>query len=237
MARAATVLIGVQARSTSERLPDKCRMMIADKTMIEHVMDICLCAAEFINTRKDKMKIHCDVALLIPEGDPLGQFDRRYETIYGSESDVLGRYVRGFEAYYPDYIARVTGDCPLIPEYVITTLIRESVYNNADYTTNIIPEIRTEPDGFDCEILSAKLLSWLDANATGKDDREHVTTYLQHSRPEWVRVSPSIGYIDLSHLKYSVDTPEDLDRVRRKYVDLQRKLEIAQSIKGKIIRL
>ena len=46
--------------------------------------------------------------------------------------------------------------------------------------------------------------------------REHVTPYL-YRHPERFRIQGVFNAVDLSHLRWTVDTPEDLEFVRRIY--------------------
>jgi len=201
--------------------------MLGDKPIVEHVIDTCKRAATFIEGMPGH-DVACSVALLIPHGDPLLKYEKSLPVIQGPEDDVLKRYATAAEQSYPDYIVRITADCPLLPEFVITSMVKYSLRGGYDYVTNIIPEFRTAIDGHDCEVLSHKLLSYLDKTAVDAEDREHVTTFLGKHAPLWMRLYGVIGYYDLSHIKLSVDTEEDLVAVRKQYAAVERKLEIAR---------
>ena len=94
-----------------------------------------------------------------------------------------------------------------------------------DYVSNTDPNCRTMPDGFDCEVISARLLDWLDKNALDLKYREHVTSMLYEHKPDWAKCGQFSAYIDESYLKISVDTQEDLEMVRAHHEIMQKKID------------
>ena len=221
------IVIGIQARSTSTRLPGKSSFDLGSKTVIEHVIDRCNKSADWLN-KNTIMDFKASVWLLIPKGDRLKELKGNFHTLEGSEPDVLSRYVQMAAECYPDYICRITGDCPLIPEFIISSIIKSAVKGDNDYTSNTIPEFRTSIDGHDCEVLSNRMLQWLDKEAHSALDREHVTTRIMRDPPEWARIHPIIGYYDLSDIKLSVDTQLDMDAVKHQYESVADKITAAR---------
>lgn len=212
------VLIAIQARSGSTRLPRKAFELIGERRMLDHVIDSCRKAAHYLGTRPSPTKPEVDVALLVPEGDPIGkEFARGVEVVHGPEQDVLSRYYLALERLTPDYIVRITGDCPLIPDFLIAKHITTAIKGRYDYVSNVDEETRTAIDGHDCEVLSARMLGWLHGAAETASDREHVTLLARREPPDWARRGAVLNYHDQSHLKLSVDTAEDLARVREEY--------------------
>lgn len=230
------VVIGIQARSTSHRFPRKVFQKIGEKMMISHVLEACERSARYMNGQMGQNKTVTEVALLVPYKDELvGALYRRrgLSIIEGPEDDVLARYVMAARKLEADYIVRVTGDCPLIPPYLITKHVTTARMNGYDYLSNVDDTARTAADGTDCEVISRKLLEWLDVNATDKADREHVTTLARRAPPEWASTGHVIGHLNLSGLKLSVDTEEDLERVRGEYEKLQNAIHSAEAKNGK----
>lgn len=74
---------------------------------------------------------------------------------------------------------------------------------------------------------------WLDENAKNPDDRQHVTTMIRREPPRWAKMGIVIDYLDLSELKLSVDTKEDLERVREAYNRVKSKTEYGKQKYGK----
>lgn len=227
------VSIGIQARSTSTRLPGKVHEKIGNKTVLQHVMESCLKAALYLNNWSSK-KLLVDVFLLVPYGDEIvKRVSSEIPVIEGPEEDVLSRYMMLLHQADPDFVCRITADCPLIPSFIISKLITIAAMNDYDYLSNAHERCRTSPDGFDCEVISKKGLSYLNTEVKNKSDREHVTLAFRHSTPSWARVGNIIGHLDHSHLALSVDTVEDLNRVRNEYQELENKLLNSYALFGK----
>lgn len=202
----------IQARSTSTRLPGKIFEKIGNKQILQHVLDTCESSARYTSKMKSKHGIVAEVAIVVPFGDEIINQYGRYVIIQGPEHNVLTRYLRAAKELKSDYIVRITSDCPFIPAYVISKMISISVENELDFFTNADPRYRTHPDGWDCEVMSMRMLEWLDENAAG-DDREHVCSLLSKHVPSWANVAYSVGIVDFSGEKFSIDTKEDLDRL------------------------
>lgn len=228
------VLIGIQARSTSERLPEKCFKMIGDKMMLEHVLDSCKSAASYLNRHTAKTGVAVKVALLVPFRDPIEvKFARKSQIIQGPEHDVLSRYKSAADMTESDYIVRITGDCPLIPAWVISKHIKIAMLNSYDYLSNGNEGIRTSLDGIDCEVISKKLLDYIDDIACEPPDREHVTLMARRDPPSWARMGFVGGSFDFSNIKLSVDTEDDLERVRDEYRRVTEKNSAAERKYGR----
>lgn len=235
MAYINNVLIGIQARSTSSRFPRKSFAMLGDKPLLQHVIDACQKSAVYENKFSIKKGTLVKVCVLVPYGDEISK-SFRANIIEGPEDDVLTRYVMAAEKTNADYIVRITADCPLIPPFLISKHITAAVMNKHDYLSNVDERIRTNFDGLDCEVISKEALAWLNENATDPKDREHVTTKFRREPPKWANVGHVVGYADFSDVKLSVDTPEDLERVRKHYDKIQNAIDSAGSFAHQVHR-
>jgi spore coat polysaccharide biosynthesis protein SpsF len=185
---------------------------------------------------EDKSNLKVTVALLIPNGDKLGAMRWEIPVFFGPEHDVLTRYVDVARQGNYDFIVRITSDCPEVPSPLISKHIFTAANHSLDYTTNAMTKCRTYPDGFDVQVLSARLLEWLNDAANHVKYREHVANLLEDHRPDWIKIGQVVGYTDNSHLKISVDTQEDLEFVRM-YVDLlQSKIDYAKNNSEILVR-
>lgn len=228
------VVIGIQARTTSTRFPGKVFQKIDDKEMLQHVLDAADGAAQFINKFSDKNMMKVSTVLLIPTGD---EIKKRYEheTIIfeGPEHDVLKRYRLMSDRMKPDFVVRITSDCPLIPPFLIAKHINVALALPYDYTSNVDPVLRTSIDGHDVEVMSRKALEWADDSADNEGDREHVTAILRTKKiPTGFKVAHVIGHLYQPHLKLSVDTPEDLQLVKREYQNIKMAIQRAIDLSG-----
>jgi spore coat polysaccharide biosynthesis protein SpsF len=214
------VLIGLQARSTSTRLPNKVNMQIGGRPMLQWVLDACQIAARFL---RNDSKLNCsvNVALLVPRADYIvSHYRSLVPVIEGSEQDVLSRYATAQREMQAELIVRVTADCLFIPPHHIAKHVKAAIIKGRDYTTNV--HYRTHKEGWDCEVISARLLEWLDQNATTEHDREHVTTLIGKNRPfpfTFEDGKPSICHVinfcDESEVKTSIDTKEEFEHAEK----------------------
>jgi spore coat polysaccharide biosynthesis protein SpsF len=228
------VVIGIQARSTSRRFPRKIFEEIDGKPMLKHVIGTCERAATYMNTHSHKTRTIIKVALLVPYEDEICQvFRKKIHIIEGPEDNVLARYKILSDEYEPDYVARVTADCPLIPSYVIMKHIKLAIVNRYDYVSNVDEQARTAADGMDCEVMSRRMLEYLDQSAKEPSEREHVTLRARTHPPDWAKIGHVVGFLNLSELKLSVDTYEDLERVRKEYARVREAVEKAERLHGR----
>lgn len=225
------VIIAVQARSTSSRLPGKSLELIETQTMTDHVLDSCWSASQYINRNRATHGINSQVVLLVPHDDKLVKsYEGRLEIVQGSETDVLSRYIQACNRYHPTHIVRITGDCPLMSSALITKHIMCAVKDGLDYCSNVTDGCRTFIDGWDVEVMSIDLMHWLDQNAVKEYDREHVTTLCREKPPHWAHFGTVIGRIDFSDIKLSVDTRDELEAVRRNQLQVKEKTSKAKEL-------
>lgn len=199
----------VQARMGSRRLPRKTLALIQGKPMIG-------CVLERLQRAKTLDQIMVATSDR-PMDDDLEVWLKRKGVTYfrGSESDVLDRYYQAARSVSAQTIVRITADCPLIMPDVIDRVVRDFQAGRADYVSNTQPP--TYPDGLDTEVFSFSALERAWKEARSPDEREHVTLYLYRSGLFKTRNILAEHEENGSHLKWSVDHPEDLRLVRRIY--------------------
>ncbi|MCG6537764.1 MAG: acylneuraminate cytidylyltransferase, partial [Syntrophales bacterium LBB04] len=115
--------------------------------------------------------------------------------------------------FHADVIVRLTADCPLLDPDVIDRVVRRFTEEGEgfDYVSNVIEY--TYPDGLDTEVFSAQALERAWQEARLRSEREHVTPYL-YNHPEIFHLANVNHCENISHLRWTVDEPEDLDFVR-----------------------
>jgi len=236
-----SVAIAIQARIASQRLRGKVFERLANGVS---VIESCL-----FNAFDAKNKLHFGRSGMSVKVYLLAPFDEEkvwYEWVeafnHNNSTDlklILGHPSNVFERYKslqlmeePDYIVRLTGDCPLIDSSIIVSIIKDAVKGYHDYTSNVYPEIRTHPDGTDVEVISSSLMRWAISQEKRMTDfaKEHVTPIMREKPPSWASIA-HIGLpgLDESHIKYSVDTREDLDRINKLIMNRITKKDIAES--------
>lgn len=223
------VTIGIQARSTSTRLPGKIFEKIGDREILEHVLDACDQSCIYLNRFSVKSQIRIGLFLLIPQND--AEIIKRYRSkvpiIEGDEYNVLDRFKRLHQQEKSDYYVRVTSDCPFIPPFLISKHVNVAIQGKYDYVSNVDLDTRTSIDGHDVEVISRTALEWLLENAKTAEDLEHVTLAIRKYNPSHLKTAHIIGHVDLSGTKLSVDTQEDLEGAREAYNAIQRKIHTA----------
>jgi spore coat polysaccharide biosynthesis protein SpsF len=200
----------IQARMSSSRLPGKVLKDIAGKPMLAWVVE---------RSRLSKM---VDEVVVVTSTDPsddpveLSCVERGYEVYRGDLYDVLDRYYRAARLYHADVIIRLTGDCPLIDPGVIDHTLEEFFKSGVDFAANRLPPPwkRTYPIGLDTEICTFVALqrAWKEAKETYQ--REHVMPYFYDKQGRF-RVLLVNHDPDYGSMRWTVDTPEDLELVRR----------------------
>jgi len=196
----------VQARMTSTRLPGKVLLPLAGEPMltrlvqrlrrVQHADSIVI--ATTTNTTDEPIAALCNM---------LGVACHR-----GSELDVLSRYADAARLHGADIVVRITSDCPLIDPVLIDQVIAVYQEGGSDYVSNMLPP--TWPYGMAVEVFSASALAQAHAEATQLSEREHVTPFL-YAHPERYRLRNVTSPVDLSQHRWTVDTPEDYELVRR----------------------
>lgn len=204
----------VQARMGSTRLPGKVLHGIAGETMLARVvrrvqqatlLDGVVVAT---TTREQDQVIVAECArLAVP-------------VFRGDEEDVLDRAYRAAEAHRARVPVRVTADCPLIAPDIIDRVVHEFQERQpeVDYASNVWPR-RTFPRGLDVEVMRFDVLERAWREDTDPAWREHVTPYIWRN-PSLFRLHGVMDEVDRSHLRWTVDTHEDLAFVRRIYEHL-----------------
>ena len=222
------VAIIIQARSTSTRFPNKILENVGTRPMLKCVIDNCKASAEYINKINMNKRATALVAMVVPLNDPIIKRWTNCVPIFaGSEQDVLSRYVQAQKELRADYVCRVTSDCPMLPPYIISKHITLAVMNEYDYVSNVDPRFRTSPDRWDCEVISSRMLDWLGQNAQTPEEKEHVTLKARTDPPPWIRHGVTIGFYDLADIKISVDTTDDLEKVRNEWAKVRTKVDTA----------
>ncbi|WDE98194.1 glycosyltransferase family protein [Lentisphaera profundi] len=195
------ILMLIQARMGSSRLPQKVLTEIAEKPLIQHLWDR-LKKSQFIehsaiitttNKEDDQLVAYCNANHI-----PIHR---------GSDWDVLDRFYQS-SLNYPnsDTIVRICSDNPLHSYKVLDFVINQYLGSNVDYFSNSNHEPDYLEDGFDVEIFSKETLHTAWKNAKLLSEREHVTPYIKNSglfKCAWKKACKDY------HFKLSVDTEND----------------------------
>jgi spore coat polysaccharide biosynthesis protein SpsF len=205
------ILAILQARMTSQRLPGKVLKTILERPMLELQIERVL--------RSKKIGRLIIAASSNQEDDPIEVLCNklRIPCFRGDLENVLDRFYQAARKYKPQHVVRLTGDCPLTDPILIDALIDFYLSRGSDYASNC--QEPTLPDGLDAEIFSFAVLEQCWQEAEQPSHLEHVTPFI-HSQPERFDIACYKYHKDLSHLRWVVDEPEDLELVRKIYEKL-----------------
>ncbi|MEW5870891.1 MAG: glycosyltransferase family protein [Chloroflexota bacterium] len=233
--RTPTIAI-IQARMSSSRLPGKVLLDIAGEPMLAWVLS---------RTRQARRVDQVVVATTTePSDDPIAEYCARQAVpcYRGSLHDVLDRYYQAARAFGADSIIRITADCPLIDPVVIdqtvqafrgetdesirarelgikgfaSTLDTQTQATPYDFVANRLPPPwgRTFPIGMDVEVCTFEALETAWKEAGQPHQREHVMPFF-YDHPERFRMLLVDYKDDFGALRWTVDTPQDLQLVRQ----------------------
>jgi spore coat polysaccharide biosynthesis protein SpsF len=202
---AAKVVIIVQARMASSRLPGKVMMPILGKSilslmierlqMVQHPATIVIATSlnnedDIIEQEAAKLKIPC---------------------YRGSLQNLLDRHYQAAILHNADIVLKIPSDCPLIDPRIIDNTLSYFLANSDkfDYLSNLHPA--TYPDGNDVEIMTMECLNKAWENASKPMELEHTTPYIWEN-PEIFRIGNICWETDedmsMSH-RFTIDYYED----------------------------
>ncbi len=193
----------VQARQTSKRLPNKIFLKLNRKTVLKNIY-----------LRLKKSQFLKKIIYLIPENSKnlkLKNYliSENYKFFSGDENNVLKRFYYASKKFNPDYIVRITADCPLVDYRLLDEMINKFLnLKNIEYFSNTIK--RSYPKGLDIEIFTKKALNKTFTNAKKKYDLEHVTPYMKKN----LRTRNFLNEIDYSKHRLTLDTIEDYNNLK-----------------------
>lgn len=201
----------IQARMTSTRLPGKVLMDIAGKPALQRMLERVLrakeldaiCVATTVNETDNPVIALCD--------------ELNVSSYRGDEQDVLGRFVGAAEEAGAKGVVRLTADCPMIDPMVLDEVVAAYRAGGWDYVSNTVE--RTYPDGLDVEVMSLAALQEANERANHPFLREHVTPYISGKRPDLgagnFNSYQVVNAADFAHVRWTLDRPDDLERIRR----------------------
>ena len=193
------VIAVIQARMSSKRLPGKVLLPFAGSTIIETIYKRLSNSSKLSNILVGTSNSKSDdilVSLLAKKG---------FNYYRGSLEDVMARFASICNHYKPDYVVRITGDCPLIDYTIMDKCIDEAVSEQYDYFALLEPY----PDGLDVEIFKSSAITKINKMNLKKYQREHIGQYFLREKNNY-----KVGGIKLFEDKYNdyrltIDRKED----------------------------
>lgn len=197
----------IQARCGSTRLPNKVLKDLFGKPalqrMIERVQRSKLVDEVMVVTSIEKNNLPI-LKLCSEMGVRVG---------IGSEDDVLDRFYQTAKLLNPEYVIRLTADCPCFDAGLLDQAIQE-MRPDTDYLGMMSDSFA---DGLDMEIMKFSALKQAWKEAVHSFEREHVTQFIVRRPERFVlqNFESPIGYF--GNHRWTVDQPEDFELVHRIY--------------------
>ena len=201
----------IQARISSTRLPGKIMLSLAGKSLLEHIIE---------RIRFSKSISDIVIATTTSRADDIianWAYNNSVKCFRGSETDVLNRYYESAKHFGARHIARITSDDPFKDPAIIDAVAELYFNERLDFAYNNNPP--TFAEGLDTEIFSFEALGRAETEAHDPFEREHVTQHF-YRNPRKFRQDNLKSAVDYSHLRWTVDTPDDLKMAEAVYKEL-----------------
>lgn len=194
-----TIVI-IQARMGSSRLPGKILMPLGNVDNLTYVTERC---------KKIQGVEEIIVATsTLSQDNVVEQWCHTHGILCyrGSENDVLSRYIEAAAPYKPDYVIRVTSDCPFVDYEMASEMVSLMEKEQID-----IFDLKGElPRGLAVEMISYKALQYVNQHGHENRHREHVTYYAYEFKEEFNRADFIVDETRIApHLRITLDTDAD----------------------------
>jgi spore coat polysaccharide biosynthesis protein SpsF len=198
-------LIVIQARMGSSRLPGKILMPLGGSSVLGYVVTRCRQVATIADVVVATSRSELD--------DEVEQWCALHHVscYRGSEDDVLSRYIEASAPYAPDYVIRVTGDCPFIDYEFASEVVRAMKDDPADFVIYPDHDLLL-PRGINVELMSYSALLRMDELGHEPRHREHVTYYSKDFPEQFTRTFFKVPMeLRQPQLRITLDTEEDYE--------------------------
>jgi len=199
------ILVVIQARMASTRLPGKVLMPVLGKSLL-------MCMIERV--QRTTYPVSILIATSTDASDDVIEEEARQHEIAcyrGSPDNLLDRHYQAAKLYNADLVIKIPSDCPLIDPKVIDKTI-DVYYKHGriyDYISNLHPA--TYPDGNDVEIMTMDCLTRAHGMAGNSWELEHTTPVIWE-HPETFKIGNHIWQTGLdcsmTH-RFTIDYIED----------------------------
>lgn len=205
-----------QARCGSTRLPNKILKKIDGETLLDIHLNRIL-----KSKRIDQLLI---ATTIDPADDAIEEIAQKKRLAFyrGSMNNVLDRFYQAAKPYHPDWVVRLTSDCPLIDAKLLDTIIDKAIDLNVDYCSNTLNP--TYPDGMDVEVFKYSALEKAWKEAKLDSEKEHVTPYIHKNSSFYNKdLFTSYNYSNDSNYgsaRLTVDESVDFEVIKQLIEDL-----------------
>ncbi|HEY9002090.1 MAG TPA: glycosyltransferase family protein [Mucilaginibacter sp.] len=210
------IVIVVQARMSSNRLPGKVMLPILGESLLYRMIE-----------RLKMIRHQAQIVIAIPEeaGDDIIEKEATkigVPCFRGSLNNLLDRHYQVAKQYNADIILKIPSDCPLIDPRIIDQVLDFYFdhHGQYDFVSNLHPA--SFPDGNDVEIMTMACIEKTWKEATRQLELEHTTPYIWEN-PEKFRIG-NVLYntgkdYSMSH-RFTIDYQADYDFIEAVFEEL-----------------
>jgi spore coat polysaccharide biosynthesis protein SpsF len=217
----AKVVLIIQARMSSTRLPGKSMMPLADKPLVYRMVERlkkCKKVDEIVIATSDQ-----------PEDQVLVQLAKELEVsgFQGNLLDVRDRYIKAAEKFQADFIIRIPADNPMPDSNEIDKLIDFHLEHNPTGFSSNLAQVNNSGylDGIGAEIFSTKLLRESVTRSSSDTVKEHVhRNFFDYSTQtpvdaSWCPIASPKAPAELKRpdIILDVNTMDDYTKIKRIY--------------------
>jgi len=201
------ILIILQARSNSKRLPGK------SLSLFKNIPLVVLCAKRLTNTGRKLIVATSNDS----NDDYLCQILKKNKIDYfrGDLNNVFSRFIEISKNYKKkDLIIRATADNPFPDGSLVEILIDEIISRKMDYL-RINQKLHHLPHGISLEIFTVQKLFETNKKKLNRQELEHVTLnmYKNNNKLKNIYIKKIKHTKQLSHKRVTIDTLQDYKRI------------------------
>ena len=204
------IVIVVQARMSSSRLPGKVMLPLLGKSLLFRMME-----------RLQMIKHRAQFVIAIPEEERNGAIEKEAADMgipcyCGNLTNLLDRHYQVAKLYEADIVLKIPSDCPLIDPRIVDEVLDFyfAAPGEYDYVSNLHPA--TFPDGNDVEIMTMACLEKTWKQASRPLELEHTTPYIWENPDRFkignVTWNTGMDY-SMSH-RFTIDYSADYEFIR-----------------------
>ena len=204
------VLVVVQARTGSTRLPGKVLMPLAGKPLLVRML-------ERVQAARTPAQVIVATTTASSD-DPVADLAKQagVACVRGHPTDLLDRHIAALRTTDCDAVSKIPSDQPLLDPALVDRVLGTFLEDpSVDYVSNLHPS--TWPDGYDVEVMKREVLETAWREATKPMEREHTTPFIWE-QPQRFKLKNITWDRDLSMThRLTIDYAEDYELIRRVY--------------------
>ena len=202
------IIVFIQARMSSKRLPGKVMLKINNKSILEHV--VC-------NLKKSQYNNNIIVLTSKKKEDQeIVKLCKKKKIFYyrGDLNNVYKRFFNALQNFECDAFVRICGDSPLISHKILDIAIKKFMTKKFDIVTNCFP--KTFPKGLSVEILKKSIFLKNFKQIKNKKMKEHITEYFYENKKKF-KIFNIKNKKKLIYKSLAIDDIKDYNFIKKKF--------------------